>query len=157
MKKIKYIIAASIAAFALSTSAFAVGDIIDGVENGAEDIIDGAGDAADDIIGDGAGDNAGDAAGDGAGDPIGDGAGDIAGDNAGDNVGDATTDNAADVTTVPEITTEDITTMPEVTTGAAGAVGSGNDSNANTGFVLTFSALGAAAAGLTVIASRKRK
>lgn len=156
MKKIKYIIAASIAAFALSTSAFAVGDIIDGVENGAEDIIDGAGDAADDIIGDGAGDGAGDAAGDGAGDPIGDGAGDIAGDNADDTVGDATTDNAEDITTA-EITTEDITTMPEVTTGAAGAVGSGNDSNANTGFVLTFSALGAAAAGLTVIASRKRK
>lgn len=149
MKKIKYIVAAALAAFALSTSAFAVGDIIEGVESGAEDIIDGAGDAADDIIGDGSGDNA----------------GDMAGDNTGDAADDVTTNDSAseivasdtttEAATEPEITTEAITTMPEVTTGAAGLVN--GDNNVNTGFVLTFTALGAAAAGLTAIAARKRK
>lgn len=149
MKKIKYIVAAALAAFALSTSAFAVGDIIEGVESGAEDIIDGAGDAADDIIGDGSGDNA----------------GDMAGDNTGDEANDVTTidssseisisDSVTEAVTEPEITTEAITTMPEVTTGTAGLVN--GDNNVNTGFVLTFTALGAAAAGLTAIAARKRK
>lgn len=151
MKKIKYILAAAVAAFALSTYAFAVGDIVDDIGNGAEDIIDGAGDAADDILG---GDNSGDNAGDNAGDNVGDNAGDNVGDIAGDNA-DLTTDTdiAAVETTVPEITT-----MPEITTGIAGNVVNGEqDKNAGTGVVLGFSALGAAAAGLTALAARKRK
>lgn len=142
MNKIKYIAAAAMAAFALSTSAFAVGDVVDGVESGAEDIIDGAGDAVDDIVGGGT----------------------DAGDGTGDAANDAATDGGAENTTVsetteavtqPETTTESITTMPEITTGIAGTVG--GDHNVNTGFVLTFTALGAAAAGLTAIAARKRK
>lgn len=147
MKKIKYIVAAALAAFALSTSAFAVGDIIEGVESGAEDIIDGAGDAADDIIGDG------DNTGDGADDDTGDAANDVTTNDTSSEI--VATDSTTEAVTEPEITTEDITTMPEVTTGAAGLVN--GDSNVNTGFVLTFTALGAAAAGLTAIAARKRK
>lgn len=144
MKKIKYIIAACTAAFALSTSAFAVGDVINGLENGAEDIIDGAGDAADDIVGDGS-----DAADNGTGDVT-----NILGtdDTADTSAAEITT--VTEATTVAEVTTAAATT-PEVTTGAAGNVG--GDNNVNTGFALTFTAMGAAAAGLTAVAARKRK
>lgn len=144
MKKIKYIIAACAAAFALSTSAFAVGDVVDGIENGAEDIIDGAGDAADDIIGDGS-----DAE---------NGTGDVTNAIGTDDTADTSTAAATTVTettTAAAVTTEAVTTVPEVTTGAAGNVG--GDNNVNTGFILTFTAMGAAAAGLTAVAARKRK
>ena len=163
MKKIKYIAAAALAALALSTSAFAVGDIINGVEDGAEDIIDGAGDAADDIIGDGS-DATDDIAGDGgdttddiigdSSDTSDDGADDAAGTTADGMNSDIWADES-DVTTADITTAAEVTTAPETTTGIVGIVS--GDSNVNTGFVLTFTALGAAAAGLTAIAARKRK
>lgn len=135
MKKIRYILAVSVAALALSTSAFAVGDIVDGVESGAEDIIDGAGDAAGDILG---GDN-------------GTGTGDVPADTADSSV----TEVSPDESTSADLTSAVETTVIEVTT--TSIVGNAGQNNPGTGVAIEFTALGAAAAGLTAMAARRRK
>ncbi|MCM1299055.1 MAG: hypothetical protein NC228_05760, partial [[Eubacterium] siraeum] len=130
MKKLRYIIAASVAALSLSTCAYAVGDAVDDIGSGVGDAIDGAGDAVEDIMG---GDNT-----------TGADAGDVT--SEGEITSSETT--AADVAAASETTTAE-TTSPTVVAGS-------NNKNPGTGVVAGFTAIGAAVAGLTAVAAKKR-
>lgn len=142
MKKLRYIIAASIAALSLSASAYAVGNAVDDIGNGIGDAIDGAGNAIGDIMG-----REGD-------------------ETTGADAGDVTTseDTTADVTTAEittaETTAADVVTAAETTaavTTAPTIVAGTNNKNPGTGVAAGFTAVGAAAAGLIAMAAKKRR
>ncbi len=149
MKKLRYILAASIAVLSLSTSAYAVGNAVDDLGNGIGDAIDGAGNAIGDIMG----------GREGADDPTDDPAADTT--TADDTAADTTT---AEVTTAEETTAEE--TTPEVTTDddvavatttAPTVVEGTNNKNPGTGVAAGFTAIGAVVAGLTAMAAKKRR
>ena len=131
MKTIRYILAASLAASVISVNAFAVGNAVQGAAQGAEDLIQGAADGADDLLGDGSDEN-------------------------GSTPAEGSTPDES--STPEESSTPKQSDVSESTTTAPTNVNNaGSNKNPSTGVTLGLTALGAAAAGITAAAARKRK
>ena len=172
MKKIGYIIAAAFAVFSLSVTSFALPDLIQGAEDAvdtvasdAEDILGGAGgsdtqaDDPDPLGSDTPADNpAGHGSDTTADNPAGPGS-DTTADNPAGPGSDTTTDNPAGpgsnttTTDKPSGTSAQVTTTPPTNVSNAGST----NPSTGAGAMLGITALGMAAAGLTAVATRKKK